>query len=279
MNFRLKCILLLVLTAVLWSTSGVGIKLINWNPLAIASARSLAAGLFVAVMARKRNVFRRPTPGLMAGAVCLAMVSICFVTATKLTTAANAVLLQYTAPIWVALAAPFVLKERTRSADWIFIALTICGMTLFFMDSISAEGFWGIIMAILCSLFFAALAIFMRYNNKDDGPPFGIMFYGNLMVFLAGLYFWRPPWPGFGDIMILLFLGLVQYGVAYYLYTLASQGVSSLELVLITTLEPILNPIWVFLFVGERPGAWAVLGGVVVLVSITAWSVIKTRRP
>ncbi len=277
MSFKTKCLLLLVLTAVLWSASGVGIKSIQWNPLAIASARSLVAGLFIAFLARKRKIFKRPTRGLMAGAASLALVSITFVAATKLTTAANAILLQYTAPIWVALAAPFILKERTRGLDWLFIAITLGGMTLFFMDSISAEGFWGIILAIASSVFFAALAISMRYN-KEDGPPFAIMIYGSLMVFLAGLYFWQPPWPGPGDIVILILLGLLQFGLAYYLYTLASQGVTSLELVLITTLEPILNPIWVFLVIGERPGGWAILGGAVVLVSITVWSILKTRR-
>lgn len=277
MTFRLKCVALLVITAILWSASGVGIKSINWNPLAIASARSLVAGIFIAFLARRQGVLKRPTRGILFGAACLALVSASFVAATKLTTAANAILLQYSAPIWVALAAPFILKERTRGLDWLFIALTICGMTLFFFDSISAEGFWGIIFAIASSVFFAALAISMRYN-KENGPPFSIMTYGNIMVFLAGLYFWQPPWPGPVDIVILLCLGIFQFGLSYYLYTLASQGVTSLELVLITTLEPILNPIWVFLILGERPGNWAIAGGLMVLISVTVWSVIKTRR-
>jgi drug/metabolite transporter (DMT)-like permease len=278
MTFRTKCLLLLIVTAALWSTAGVSIKTIEWNPLAIASSRSLVAGLFMAFLARKQKIFsRRPSKNTLAGAVALALVSICFVSATKLTTAANAILLQYTAPIWVALAAPFILKERTRGLDWFFIALTAGGMALFFMDSLSAEGFWGIIIAIGCSLAFAGMAIAMRFN-KTDGPPFAMMVYGNMMVFLAGLYFWQPPWPTFRDVIIIVLLGVFQFGLAYHLFALASQGVTSLELVLITALEPILNPILVFLFLGERPGLWALLGGSVVLLSVTAWSVIKTKR-
>jgi drug/metabolite transporter (DMT)-like permease len=150
-------------------------------------------------------------------------------------------------------------------------------MILFFLDSISAEGFWGIIVAITSSIFFAAMAISVRYN-KEGGPPFGIMIYGNLMVFLGGLWFWQAPWPGFGDFMIIAALGLFQFGLPYYLFTKASQGVTSLELVLIPTLEPILNPVWVFLFMGEQPGNWAIIGGIVVICSITVWSLIKTRR-
>ncbi len=278
MTFRTKCLLLLILTAALWSTAGVCIKTIQWNPLAIASSRSLVACIFMAFLARKQNIFKgRPSKNTLAGAVALAFVSVCFVSATKLTTAANAILLQYTAPIWVALAAPFILKERTRGLDWFFIALTAGGMVLFFMDSLSAEGFWGIIIAIFCSLAFAALAIAMRFNTSDT-PPFAMMVYGNMLVFLAGLYFWQPPWPSVRDVVIIVLLGVFQFGLAYHLFALASQGVSSLELVLITALEPILNPILVFLFLGERPGLWALLGGSVVLVSITVWSILKTKK-
>ncbi|UQZ87767.1 EamA family transporter [Deltaproteobacteria bacterium Smac51] len=278
MNFRTKCLLLLVVTALLWSISGVIIKSINWNPLGIASARSLIAGFTIAFLARNHKIFRKPAPSQLIGAIIMAMVSVAFVSATKLTTAANAILLQYTAPIWVAIAAPFILKERTRGLDWIFIGITLCGMALFFLDSISAEGFWGIVIAICSSVFFAGMAIAVRYNN-EDGPPFTIVIYGNIIVFLAGLYFWQPPWPGPKDIALLLLLGVVQYGVSFYLYTLASRGVTSLELVLITTLEPILNPIWVFLAIGERPGNWALAGGAIVLLSVTGWSVLKTLRP
>ncbi|MGL4208855.1 MAG: EamA family transporter, partial [Candidatus Adiutrix sp.] len=110
-------------------------------------------------------------------------------------------------------------------------------------------------------------------------PPFKCMVYGNIMVFVLGLYFWQAPWPSPNEIGILIFAGVFQYGLSYYLYTLASRGVSSLELVLITVIEPVLNPIWVFLIVGEQPGAWALMGGFIVLLTITTWSVLKTVRP
>lgn len=263
----------------MWSTGGLGIKSVDWNPLAIASARSLIAGVFMILLTRKQYpIFKRPSRGTLVGALILCGLSLTFVSATKLTTAANAVLLQYCAPVWVALAAPFILKERTRRLDWVFIGLTLFGMVLFFLDSISAEGLLGIIVAIFASVFFGGMAMSVRYNNDGGGPPFGIMIYGNLMVFLAGLYFWRAPWPDFGDIMILLALGLFQYGLPYYLFTQASRGVTSLELVLIPTLEPILNPIWVFLFLGEQPGNWAIAGGITVFCSVTVWSVFKNRR-
>lgn len=278
MTLRTKSLLLLLLTAALWSTAGVAIKSVDWNPVAIASSRSLVAGIFMAFLARKQKIFsRRPSGNTLFGALTLAILSVCFVSSTKLTTAANAILLQYTAPVWVAIAAPFILKEKTRAMDWFFIGLTFCGMILFFMDSLSAEGFWGIIIAIGSGIAFAAMAMASRYH-KEDGPPFAMMIYGNIFVFLAGLYFWQPPYPPIGDFIIIALLGIFQFGLAYHLFAMASQGVSSLDLVLITALEPILNPVLVFLVLDERPGLWALVGGAVVLTSVTVWSVLKTKR-
>ncbi len=277
MTLRSKCVLYLVITAVLWSSSGVVIKSVHWNPLALASFRSLAAALTIMFLARRSLDWTPPDRGQWVGAVFLALVSIFFVSATKLTTAANAILLQYTAPVWVALAAPLILRERTSGRDWFFILLTFIGMGLFFKDSLSSEGFWGIVLGIMSGLAFAGLALSLGYTKKRQ--PMKIMVYGNFLAFLAGLLFWRPPWPSAAEFGILIVAGALQFGLAYYLYTLASVGVTTLEMVLITALEPVLNPIWVFLVVGEQPGFWALVGGGMVLVTITAWSALKTIRP
>ena len=270
---RRTCFLLLLLTAALWSTGGVIIKSVDWNPGAIAAARSLAAMLTIAFLARKEIDLAAPTRTERLGAVFLALLALLFVTATKLTTAANAILLQYTAPIWVAIAAPLVLRERTSGRDWLFIGLVLFGMTLFFKDSLSYEGLWGIAAAIGSSIFFGGLAVLLRVAK--DGKPMKITIYGNMLLALTAVFFWRPPWPSAGEWGLMILAGMVQFGLPYYLYTLASKGVSSLEMVLVTTLEPILNPIWVFLLVGEKPGLWSLVGGGVVLITVTAWSIMK----
>lgn len=249
------------------------IKSVEWNPGAIAAARSLAAILTIAVLARKELDFSPPARLEWLGAFFLAFLSLSFVTATKLTTAANAILIQYTAPVWVAIAAPLLLRERTSGRDWFFIGLVFFGMTLFFKDSLSAEGKWGIASAIASSLFFAGVALVLRIAR--DGRPMKIMLYGNFLLILTGLWFWRPPWPSAGDWALMALAGVVQFGLPYYLYTLASRGASSLELVLITTLEPILNPVWVFMLLGEKPGLWSIIGGTVVLLTVTVWSILK----
>lgn len=277
MTHRTKCLMLLVLIALLWSTSGVIVKSIDWNPIAIASSRSLIAALTIFFLTRKRPGWGFPTKIQWLGSVLVALVALSFVSATKLTTAANAILLQYTAPVWVAILAPLLLKERTSGRDCFFMALAFAGMALFFKDSLSTEGFWGIILGILCGMTFAGMMMVIRFLKS--GQSFTIMVYGNIMLFLGGLFFWQPPWPDAKGITIILLAGLIQYGLTYYLLSLASEEASSLEMVLITALEPILNPIWVYLVIGEKPGHWALIGGAVVLVSITAWSILKTLRP
>jgi drug/metabolite transporter (DMT)-like permease len=104
------------------------------------------------------------------------------------------------------------------------------------------------------------------------------MMYGNLLLAALGLFVWQPPWPGARDMLLLAFAGIFQMGLSYYLFCLSSRGVTALEMTLVPVLEPVLNPIWVYMGIGEKPGAWALVGGCVVLSGITAWSVLKSRK-
>jgi drug/metabolite transporter (DMT)-like permease len=122
---------------------------------------------------------------------------------------------------------------------------------------------------------YAGLAMFLR-REPEERRAVSII-YGNLLLCLLGLLVWRPPWPSAPDLLLLALAGVIQLGLPYYLFTLASRGVTALEMVLVTALEPILNPLWVFLGLGERPALWSLVGGVVVLLSITLWSVLKAR--
>ena len=274
---RGRCLVFLAATAVLWSTAGVIIKSVAWNPMAIVSFRSLWAGLTLVLLLHFRGVLdlSRPSRSQWCGALFLALLSFCFVGATKLTTAANAILMQYTAPIWVALLAPLFLKEKTSRRDWYFISLAFGGLALFFLDSLTLQGLKGLALGALSGVCFAGLALTMRRGRGV--PPMKILIYGNVIAFAGGLFFWGPPWPSAGDLALVAIAGVFQFGLSYYLFSLASQGVSSLEMVLVTAIEPILNPVWVFLILGERPGGWSLAGGAVVLVSITAWSALKSK--
>jgi drug/metabolite transporter (DMT)-like permease len=194
----------------------------------------------------------------------------------SLTAAANTVVLQFTAPVWVAILAPLLLKEKTRALDWFFVLVILGGMVLFFLDGLSPGNFYGNLLAIVSGVFFASQAMCLRRIRYKN--PASAMILGNIITFLIFLPFWGPPWPDFIGILCILALGFFQLGLSYYLYTLALSKVSSLELVTVTMLEPILSPLWVFFIIGERPGKYAFLGGLVVIGMVFAWGLIKARE-
>jgi drug/metabolite transporter (DMT)-like permease len=205
----------------------------------------------------------------------LALLSLLFVAAMKMAPAANVIVLQYTAPLWVAVLAPLVLRERTSGRDWLFMGFIFGGVVLFFFDGISLEGFWGNILAVLSGLFFGIQAMALR-RIKGAGPVHAVIL-GNFLTFVIGLPAWSAPFPNATGWLLLILLGVGQMGLAYYLYSMAVPKVTSLELVLIPMLEPIICPIWVFLFIGELPGPWAIIGASVVIVSIVLWNILKAR--
>ncbi len=269
-NERYKAICALVLCAALWSIGGLLIKMVSLNPLAIAGMRSaIAALVMLAVIKKPKFTWSFAQIG---GAVAYTGTVMMFVSANKMTTAANAILLQYTAPIFVALLSWWFLKERVSAKDWIAIAIVMGGMVLFFVDDLQTGSFLGNIIAILSGVSFAVQAIFMRMQK--DGSPAESILLGNLLTALIGLPFMFQKIPTVSDITGLVLLGVFQLGLAYALYSYAVKHVSALETILIPVVEPILNPVWVFLFMGEAPGFWALIGGLIVLVSITGRCVL-----
>ncbi len=258
--------LLLALTAVIWSSSGLVIKLLDWHPMAITGVRSTIAALTLGILFRKNLSFDL-TPARLGAAAGYAGLLISNVIATKLTTAANAILLAYTAPVYVALLAPWILHERTRRSDWVFIAITVGGMILFFMDKLSATGIWGNLVAICTGLSYALFTLCMR--AQKDASPMESVIMGHAVTALCGLPFAFSHLPGPAGWAGLFYLGVLQQGLSLALYAWAIKRLSALEAILITTLEPVFNPVWVAIGYGELPGPWAVLGGLVVMGAVT----------
>lgn len=271
----MRGIVLLVLTAVLWSTSGLGIKWIDWNPMAIAGARSGVAAVVI-WLAFRRAAFRW-NKVLLCGGVAYAVMMLSFVASIKLTTAANAILLQYTSPIYVAILGMIFLKEKPALYDWLTIVLTGGGMVLFFQEQMSEGGFTGNLLAIGSGLAMALMAVCMR--QQKDGSPYVAVLAGNVITFFCGLPFMFDGSPGVGGWTAIVALGCFQLGLAYVLYAVAIKWVVALEATIITMIEPILNPLWVFLLLGEWPGFWSLVGGGVILAAITARYVIPALKP
>lgn len=270
-----QSILYLLLTALLWSTGGLLIKSIDAHPFAIAGGRSIIAGIVLWVYLRKPNFTY--SIAQLSGAFMYALTVILFVLANKMTSSANAILLQYTGPIWVALFSGVILKERVQTIDWLAVITVIMGMSLFFMDELTISGMNGNIIAICSGFAFAGLAIALRIQ-KDDSP-FESILLGNILTGVFGSYWIMESLPlSNGSIIGLLLLGIIQLGIPYILYAKAIQHVTALESILIPVLEPLMNPLWVFLVAGEIPGKGAFIGGTIVLLAIIFRSIMSQRR-
>jgi drug/metabolite transporter (DMT)-like permease len=277
-----RALLILALCGLLWSTGGLLIKLVEWHPIAIWSVRSAFCALLLWVV--RRPPLRGIARGEWAAALALAATTGLFIVANKLTTAANAILIQYSAPIWIALLGRWFLGERASRLDWLTIALVLGGIVLFFADDLAPGYAAGNLVALAAGVAFAFSAMTLRkvaLTHTDDRPvdPLRPVFLGNALAALLGapfLFLEAPPGPG--GWAALLALGLVQQGAAYLAYTWAIRHATALESMLIPIVEPILSPLWVALAVGEIPGPWALLGGAIVVGSVAARAALA-REP
>ena len=270
---RSNAISLLVLAGALWSLGGLLIKSIEWPPLAISGLRGGIAAIVIYIFNRN-NKFTFSKSKIIA-ACCYALVVTLFVMANKLTTAGNAILLQYTAPVYVALLSYMFLGEKSTIVDWVTIVILLFGLALFFIDDLTLDGFTGNIFAILSGMSFAALTLLLR-KQKDDSPSDSVLL-GNILTLIIGLpviatsiTFEAKP------IVLILILGVFQLGIPYIFYTTAIKHVTALDAIIFPIIEPILNPILVFFILGEALGPWALLGGALVLGGVIIRGILKT---
>lgn len=261
-----KAIAITCFVALMWSLAGFNIKMIEWSPYAIAAGRSLVAVILLAPMVLRKG-FQKIDRYVIGGAICYAAFNYCFITSTTLTSSAIAIMMQYTAPIYVALLSWLFLRERVGWADIISVGFVFLGMIFFFLDSNSGGSLKGNIVSIFNGITFAGISIFLRLQK--DGNPALSMYLGNVISAVAGLpIMWNAGMPDTISLLFLLLAGLLV-AVSYTLYAKASTGLSALEIVLIPIIDPVMNPVWVFLFLDERPGALTIVGAAVILVSVT----------
>lgn len=270
-----RAILLMVLAAFFWSLAGLFIKLIDWHPLVIASIRSGIAGLVMLAFAGQLP--KRFSKDVWIGAVCYTILASFFVLSNKLTTSSNAILLQFTSPIWMAILTTFFLKQPLKKKDIFVIVAVMVGMILFFIGDLSFGRLLGNILAILAGVVLAIMILVMKRDPNNN--PLHMTLLGSAMLFLLGLplVFVFPPMLSFQNVSSILILGVFQLGLGYVLFTKALHHVTPLEAVIIPVIEPLFNPIWVFLVIGEKPGKYAFLGGIVVLGTIL-WKQISDAK-
>ena len=272
-------LLLVFGAAVLWSTGGLFIKATSLSAFELSFGRSLLAAITIAIVTRREGFGLNRVS--VVTSILYAALLILFVAATKLTTAANAIFLQYTAPVYVLILEPLFYKERFRRRDLITVAACVGGMALFFVGKLRPQDVNGNLLALASGVCFALFFLLLRHSRARNVNRASAAIYGNLIVVLiCAPAFLGAARRGIGasDLARISYLGIIQIGCAYLLFTLAmARGLRSLDASIVGYIEPVLNPIWVFLFIGERPSGWAILGGAIIIASVIAHMLIETR--
>jgi len=264
-------------TAVLWSIAGLFIKVIDWNPIAIAGSRSLIASAVILVYLRHPRInFSFPQ---VAAAVANAATMLLFVSANKATTAANAILLQYFAPVLTVFTGAILLKERARVEHFVALPLVAGGMLLMFSDELGGGSLPGNVLALMSAVTFSFYFVFMRMQ-KDDSPLESILLshWLTAATCLVISFFLPAPHVTLKSLTALAVLGIVQIGLTAVLFTVAIKRISAAQANLIAVIEPVFNPVWVYLVIGETPGPAALAGGGIIILAVTAASIISARR-
>jgi len=198
--------------------------------------------------------------------------SFLFMAASQLTTAANAIVLQYTAPAYVIIMTLIKGGQRPRALDLITVTLTIAGITLFFFDRLNPGAFWGNVLALLSGVTFACV-FFITSLPEVDPAEASFLGLGMSALFLPVLFFDRAVRvSGMAPVALMLIMGVFQLGLAYIMFSKGIKKTGPVTASIIATLEPILNPVWVFLAVRERPGPLAIVGALVVIGAITGYN-------
>jgi drug/metabolite transporter, DME family len=265
--------------ALLWSTGGLFIKWTTLSGLELSFYRSFFAVLTVTFFTRREGLGLNRISA--AASLLYAALLILFVLATKKTTAANAIFLQYTAPVYLLILEPLIYKERFRIRDLLTVLICLGGMVLFFVGKLRPEDVAGNLLALASGVCFAVYVLMLRHSKARLVNRASSVIYGNLLAIIM-----TAPW-GIGvlasigrfDLMTVVFLGVFQLGLSYTLFTYAmSQGVRSLDAGIIGYIEPLLNPVWVFLVLGEKPSKWALVGGAIIITVVIVHMLVDARQ-
>ena len=272
----------MIAASICWSFGGLCIKFIPWSAMSIVGARAFLAAAVFAVF--RRSVKIDFTFGNILGALCLSATTILFVFANKLTTAAAAILLQFSAPIFILLIELIFYKKKPTPGAVIAVTLTVVGMLLFFAGNLDAGNTLGNILAIVSGLTFAG--VFVSNKRKDTDPNHALLlgFLVNAVIGTPFLFFEGktalPAW------VAAFFLGAVQVGLAYVFFSIGIKRTPALLACLITALEPVLNPVWVLLAgiagvlpVIETPGRFAIAGGAVIVLTVVCYNIWVEKHP
>jgi drug/metabolite transporter (DMT)-like permease len=279
----------ILLCAILWSTSGLFIRLIDCHPMVIAGSRSFFAALFLLslrlffpfrkIAANSKTLILKTlikdAPALGACGLGYAATMILFVIANKLTASANAIMLQYAAPVWAALLGWVFLRERPRPEHWAAMVLVGLGMFLVFQGGFASGSFLGDILALVSGITFGANPVILR--AREDKNPADIMLFSHITCAVISIpfFFLFPPAPEARFFLSVIYMGIFQLGMASALFAYGIRRIPAVQAMLTATVEPVLNPVWVLLALGEKPALSAIIGGGIIISAIIFSSIFS----
>jgi len=266
----------LVVASILWSLGGVLIKNVPWSAMSIISTRAILAAVVFCVF--RKSVKVKLTKGNCLAAICLSATTILFVFANQLTTAAAAILLQFTAPVFILLLQFVLYRRKPKFPEILAISSTLLGMLLFFGDDLGEGQLLGNILAICSGLSFAGVFVFNRRPDTDPKHSIQLGFYLNAVIWLPFVFFDKAVSADITAWSLIALMGVFQVGLAYVFFSIGIKTTHALLACLITALEPVLNPLWVGLATPERPGWFAIAGGVVIIVTIVIYNIWVERQ-
>ena len=262
---------MMLMASICFATGGLFMKLISWSPLAINGARNLIAciviGIYLLVIKHKLKM----NPTVLLGAVSMAGVTTMYAIANKLTTAGNTIILQYTAPVWIMVMMYLFFHQKPNKTGIISIVIVFAGILCFFFEGLSTGKWLGDLVALLSGVFYAG--VFML-NSFEKGDALSSVFFGQLLcgIFLTPLERYETDFSA-SVLLSVFFLGAVQVGLAYIFFTTGTKIMDPLTASIINALEPILNPVLVAIFYGERLGKLSLIGAAVVLLGILYYNI------
>ncbi len=281
--------LFILLAALIWSTGGFFIKSVSLDAFGVSFWRSSFAAVTLFAIyrwkyssishAEEEPWLHRHTL-LIAGTYATLLVL--FVLATKLTTSANAIFLQYTAPIYVLIVEPMMTHSKRKRSDLVMVVLCTLAMGLFFIGQFEMRSIWGNIFALMSGVSFAAFALLLKHEHASEGTRWRAVIMGHILIaaVMLGLRFagMTHLMPHGSDLLELGYLGVMQIGIAYALFTFGISHVRAIDATLLSMIEPVLNPVWVFIGLGERPSNYALLGGAIILSLVALRTIAQGRE-
>ena len=271
-----KGLVFIFLASVCFSTGGLLIKMIPWQALAINAWRCAISVCILLLFARVTHHRLKLTRGVVLGAAAMCLTVTCYAVANKLTTAANTILIQYTAPAFVILFLWLFFRERPKKLDVTACVLVFCGIACFVLDGLSAGNLAGNLVALVSGIGYAGVFLL---NKIPGGDPLFSTILGQAMCVAIGLPATvRETGYSGQSVLFAVILGVVQLGLAYVFFTTGIRTAPPISASLVGGIEPILNPVLVALVVGETLTGLSIVGGIIVFVTIMVYNVLAARQ-